>query len=121
MTVECLRPVDVQEFFTHSISGRESLELIVEMAEQLEPEQLDSLVARIDKLRLEKISAESAVTRQLTAREQQVLVLVARGYNRKKIGRTLSISASTAAKHISNIYRKLGVSTIAEATRMALV
>ena len=55
----------------------------------------------------------------LTEREKEVLVLVAHGYNRRSIGKCLDISFNTAARHISNIYSKLGVSTAAEATRWA--
>ena len=56
----------------------------------------------------------------LTCREQQVLVLVAHGYSRREIGVSLRISANTAARHIANIYRKLDISTSAEAAKAAL-
>ncbi len=56
---------------------------------------------------------------KLTEREQEVLVLVAHGYSRRAIGQSLSISMNTAARHIANIYAKLGVSTVAEATQWA--
>jgi len=55
----------------------------------------------------------------LSARELEVLVLLANGYTRKNIGESLGISKNTAARHISNIYRKLGVSSVAEATQYA--
>lgn len=92
---------------------------IVGLLDQLDAHQLDDLCARIEKKRHARFAP--ADVEQLTDREKEVLVLVASGYNRKEIGRSLGISACTAAKHISNIYRKLGVSTIAEATRVALV
>lgn len=98
-----------------------TLEIILELAQQLDPDQLDQLVARAEELRLRHRSPEAMDTESLTDREKEVLVLVASGYNRKEIGRALAISSYTAAKHISNIYRKLGVSSVAEATRMALV
>lgn len=56
----------------------------------------------------------------LTRRELQVLVLLARGYTRREIGASLEISANTSAKHIANIYRKLDISTTAEAVKAAL-
>lgn len=59
-------------------------------------------------------------THQLTNRERQVLVLVANGYTRREIGSALQISANTAARHIANIYRKLDISTTAEAVRVAI-
>ena len=57
---------------------------------------------------------------ELSAREQEVLVLVSNGYSRREIGDALEISVNTAARHISNIYRKLGVISVAEATRYAM-
>ena len=57
---------------------------------------------------------------QLTNRETQVLVLVANGYSRQEIALTLEISPNTAARHISNIYNKLHISTVAEATTYAI-
>ena len=120
MTSERLCPVDVSQVFTSSGSSAPSLEQLIETAGQLDPEELDRLAAEIEKIRLKMRSRQSAGTQQLTDREAEVLVLVASGYNRKEIGRTLRISACTAAKHISNIYRKLGVSTAAEATRVAM-
>lgn len=107
--VECESPTSI------------TLEIILELAEQLDPEQLHQLATRAEELRLKCCTPVATDTRSLTDREKEVLVLVASGYNRKEIGRTLAISACTAAKHISNIYSKLGISSVAEATRMALV
>ena len=59
-------------------------------------------------------------TAELSTREQEVLVLVSNGYSRREIGDALEISVNTAARHISNIYRKLGVTSVAEATRYAM-
>ena len=52
----------------------------------------------------------------LTAREIEVLRLVARGLSIKEIGRTLTIAPKTADAHIQHIYAKVGVSTRAAAT-----
>ena len=56
----------------------------------------------------------------LTSREKQVLVLLTHGYSRREIGDSLRISLNTASRHISNIYRKADVSTVAEAVRWAM-
>lgn len=66
----------------------------------------------------EKIGQERKNAR-LTGRESEVLILVANGYSRRAIGKSLGISAHTAARHIANIYSKLGVSSVAEATQWA--
>ena len=52
----------------------------------------------------------------LTAREIEVLRLVARGQTMKEIGRSLSISPKTADNHIQNLYAKIGVKTRVGAT-----
>jgi DNA-binding CsgD family transcriptional regulator len=51
----------------------------------------------------------------LTAREQQVLALVAEGLTNGQIAERLFISAKTASVHVSAILRKLNVSTRTEA------
>ena len=55
----------------------------------------------------------------LSEREREVLTLVAKGYNRTDVARMLDISVHTAAAHLKNVYRKLNVSTRAEATLAA--
>ena len=54
-------------------------------------------------------------TKQLTAREREVLNLLARGLSNRDIGAQLYISETTAKFHVGNILRKLGVSRRAEA------
>ncbi|MBS1672945.1 MAG: AAA family ATPase [Actinobacteria bacterium] len=52
---------------------------------------------------------------ELTARERQVLDLIAEGLSNRQIGDRLFISAKTASVHVSAILRKLGVATRTEA------
>lgn len=54
-------------------------------------------------------------TKHLTARETEVLQLLARGLSNRDIGGRLFISETTAKFHVGNILRKLGVSRRAEA------
>ena len=56
----------------------------------------------------------------LTARERDVLSLVAAGYTNRRIAETLFISQNTAGVHVSNILGKLGVSNRVEAASVAL-
>jgi len=56
----------------------------------------------------------------LTAREIEVLRLVTEGVSNRLIGQKLYISEATAARHVANIFAKLGAHTRAEATRIAL-
>jgi DNA-binding NarL/FixJ family response regulator len=56
---------------------------------------------------------------QLTARERQVLRLLARGYAYKEIARELSISVKTVESHASAVLRKLQLSNRSELSRWA--
>ncbi len=56
----------------------------------------------------------------LTAREVEVVRLVARGLATKQIARELGISYRTADHHIEHVYAKLGVSTRAAAALLAM-
>jgi DNA-binding CsgD family transcriptional regulator len=59
------------------------------------------------------------VVTSLTAREREVLALLARGRTNRQIGRTLFISEKTASAHVSNILAKLGASGRTEAVAIA--
>jgi DNA-binding NarL/FixJ family response regulator len=61
-----------------------------------------------------------AVVETMTAREIQVLRLVARGQTNKAIGQELGISDRTVQGHLANIYGKLGVGGRTEAVTEAL-
>jgi DNA-binding CsgD family transcriptional regulator len=56
----------------------------------------------------------------LTARELEVLRLIARGRSTKQVAADLVITPKTADSHIQHIYSKLGVSTRAAATVFAM-
>jgi DNA-binding NarL/FixJ family response regulator len=58
--------------------------------------------------------------RSLTAREKQVLKLVAEGYKTKEIAGLLCISDKTVAKHRANIMRKLDLHSASELTAYAM-
>jgi DNA-binding NarL/FixJ family response regulator len=55
----------------------------------------------------------------LTARERQVLQLIARGYRYKEIAGRLHLSVKTVESHVSAVLRKLQLSSRHELTRWA--
>ena len=57
----------------------------------------------------------------LTAREREILQLLARGYANKEIAGHLLISAGTVRNHIAHIYEKMHVRCRAEATAKYLM
>jgi DNA-binding NarL/FixJ family response regulator len=63
---------------------------------------------------------ERAAHRTLTAREIEVMKLVAAGRRDKEIALALSISTQTARVHMKNIFLKLGVSDRTEAMSVAI-
>ena len=55
----------------------------------------------------------------LTRRELEILRLVAEGHSNSQLARMLWVTEQTVKFHLSNIYRKLGVSNRTEASRWA--
>lgn len=75
------------------------------------PEMLRA-VARGEKVLPDEVAATVAKRRarcELTAREHNVLTLIARGQSNKQIADSLSLSVSTVNTHVANILLKLGV------------
>jgi DNA-binding CsgD family transcriptional regulator/tetratricopeptide (TPR) repeat protein len=64
-------------------------------------------------------AATAAAGLGLTARELDVLALVAEGRSNRQIAEALFISAKTASVHVSNILAKLGVASRVEAAAVA--
>jgi NarL family two-component system response regulator LiaR len=56
---------------------------------------------------------------RLTKREQEVLVLLARGFTNRQIADALKITEKTASVHVSNILGKLGLSSRTQAALYA--
>lgn len=70
-------------------------------------------------LRSRTAGATKDNTPHLSARELEVLVLIAQGLSNKQIAARLTVSAKTVMHHSTAIYRKLGVRGRAEATAHA--
>ncbi|MFN3569117.1 MAG: DNA-binding response regulator [Polaromonas sp.] len=60
--------------------------------------------------------AGPAELRQLTDREIDVLRLIAKGYKAPEVAVLLGLTAHTVSSYVRDIYRKLGISSRAEAT-----
>jgi DNA-binding CsgD family transcriptional regulator len=72
-------------------------------------------VAQVDRL----IARGSPLPGGLTAREAEVLRLVASGRTNRAIASDLFLSEKTVARHVSNIFTKLGVTSRSAATAFA--
>jgi DNA-binding NarL/FixJ family response regulator len=86
------------------------------------PLRAEAALARADDIaaRLSAPPAPAAETGGLTAREIEVLRLVAQGLTDAEVGGRLFISPRTVSQHLRSIYNKLGVSSRAAATRFAV-
>jgi DNA-binding NarL/FixJ family response regulator len=78
---------------------------------------LDSAVARQLTRRL---SGPPAGLGALTAREREVLTLVAQGHANRAVADRLGISERTARTHVSNVLAKLGLSSRTQAALLAV-
>lgn len=79
----------------------------------------ERLNAGSDLARLDEITSGHTAPGGLTPREVEVLGLVATGKTNRAIAGELHISDKTVARHLSNIFSKLGVSSRAAATAYA--
>jgi NarL family two-component system response regulator LiaR len=69
---------------------------------------------------MQAVTTPGALGKDLTARERQVLALVAEGLTNTEIADRLVISLSTAKTHVSSIISKLGAASRTEAAALAL-
>ena len=67
-----------------------------------------------------QLRAPSADGPEITAREREVLRLLAAGYSNREIGRALFVAEGTIKNHVSNILTKLGVRDRTRAVLKAL-
>jgi DNA-binding NarL/FixJ family response regulator len=65
-------------------------------------------------------SQEAGTLHALSAREREIVQLLAEGSSNKDVARTLKISTKTAETHRSNIMRKMGFGSLAELVRYAI-
>ena len=67
--------------------------------------------ATVDAARVEALRSRAPLPDGLTAREVEVLGLVATGSTNKEVAETLFLSEKTVARHLSNIFTKLDISS----------
>ena len=71
------------------------------------------LTARLLSTCLQSIEQEQLTA--LTRREGEILELLARGYDNRRVARALTLADKTVRNHISTIFSKIGVNRRAEA------
>jgi DNA-binding NarL/FixJ family response regulator len=106
-------------YVTKSISGPELADAIdrVAQGDAVFSPRLAGFV--LDAFAVAPAAVADAELDLLTAREGEVLRLIARGYPYKEVARRLYISPKTVETHVSSVLRKLQLSTRHELTRWA--
>ncbi len=95
------------------ITQRKSTEM--ELVEAIEAVMKDtswfsrSIMDKLARLRSPQPDEGGASLDDLTAREREVLALICRGLDDKRIARELDVSANTVRNHVARIYAKIGV------------
>jgi DNA-binding NarL/FixJ family response regulator len=79
----------------------------------------EPLLAELRELGMAPRRSAATAAEGLTAREREVLSLVAAGRTNRQIGQALFISGKTASVHVSNILAKLGAGSRTEAAAIA--
>ena len=86
----------------------------------IEPDLLREALAAVDEPGMSHSGRARAEAFAVTAREHDVLLLVAEGLTNKEIGAQLSITEDTVKKHVQNLIRKLGAADRTQAAITAL-
>jgi len=67
------------------------------------------------RVRAKLVGARATVEPCLTRRERDLLALLARGWNNRRIAETLGLGSQTVRNYLTQLYRKLGLGSRAEA------
>jgi DNA-binding NarL/FixJ family response regulator len=91
-------------------------------AESMDADEFIARVRRLVDRRRRPAPATLDLTRlsTLTAREREVLTLVAEGQSQKQIATTLGISVKTVGAHVQNLLSKLGLHSRVEAVALVV-
>jgi NarL family two-component system response regulator LiaR len=83
-------------------------------------QSMPTLSPEVTRVLVDELSFHTRLDHGLTAREQEVLELIARGWNNPQIAEALHVSLSTVQFHVSNILAKLDVNNRTEAATFAV-
>jgi DNA-binding NarL/FixJ family response regulator len=106
-------------YLVKSASLEELLAAVHAAAKDPEEPQYENVVLVLPRETLEKV--ESGTDDKFSARELEILLLVARGMSNRQIAQALMLSEATVKRHLANLYPKMGVNSRGEATRKALL
>ena len=102
------------------LSKRSAPEVLIDAIRTIAKGQryLDAHIAQ--RIAVQDINGDKTPTDQLSAREFEVFIQLARGQSVSQISTTLALSASTVGTHLYNVKQKLGLTNQAEITLLAV-
>ena len=102
------------------LSKRSAPEVLIDAIRTIAKGQryLDAHIAQ--RIAVQDITGDKAPTDQLSPREFEVFIQLARGQSVAQISTTLALSASTVGTHLYNVKQKLGLTNQAEITLLAV-
>ncbi len=102
------------------LSKRSAPEVLIDAIRTIAKGQryLDAHIAQ--RIAVQDITGDKTPTDQLSAREFEVFIQLARGQSVAQISTTLALSASTVGTHLYNVKQKLGLTNQAEITLLAV-
>ena len=77
----------------------------------------NNVILTVPRAFLERVEGDEG---RLSGREQEILLLAARGLSNREIAASAYLAEGTVKRHLANIYEKLGVSSRGEASQKAL-
>ncbi|CAA9475466.1 MAG: Nitrate/nitrite response regulator protein [uncultured Rubrobacteraceae bacterium] len=105
-------------YLVKSASLEDLLTAVRRAASSPEGSGRENVILAVPRSVLEKV--EGADEERLSGREQQILLLAARGLSNRRISQDLHISEATVKRHLANVYEKMGVGSRGEASQKAL-
>jgi ATP/maltotriose-dependent transcriptional regulator MalT len=90
-----------------------------ERGASLERDAATAALARLGVLAPDRAGRRLALPDGVTRREAEVLALVAQGLTNREVAEELMLSERTVARHLANLYTKIGVTTRTAATSYA--
>ena len=105
-------------YLVKSASLEELLATVHTIAKDPEEQSDENVILVLPREALERV--ERGTDEKLSARELEILLLVAHGMSNRQISHALRLAEATVKRHLANLYPKIGVNSRSEATRKAL-
>ncbi|WP_166177648.1 response regulator [Rubrobacter tropicus] len=105
-------------YLVKSASMEELLTAVRRAADGPQGRREENVILAVPRAVLERVKGGDE--EGLSGREQEILLLAARGLSNRLIAASLHISEATVKRHLANVYEKMGVGSRGEASQKAM-